>query len=112
MSQLTDGTIGELLGQLYVQKHFKPEAKARMDEMIANLIKAYEIRIKGLDWMGPETKEKALAKLYTFRPKVGYPEKWKTYDGLEDEPQYLLPKCAQRQPVGLQRHGKPARQAS
>ncbi|MDX5422833.1 MAG: M13 family metallopeptidase [Hymenobacteraceae bacterium] len=83
MSQLTDGTIGELLGQLYVAKHFKPEAKARMDEMIANLIKAYEIRIKGLDWMTPETKEKALAKLYTFRPKVGYPNKWETYEGLE-----------------------------
>ncbi|WP_299700301.1 M13 family metallopeptidase [uncultured Pontibacter sp.] len=83
MAQLTDGTIGELLGQLYVQKHFKPEAKARMDEMIANLIKAYEIRIKGLDWMTPETKEKALAKLYTFRPKVGYPEKWKTYQDLD-----------------------------
>ncbi|MDX5418065.1 MAG: M13 family metallopeptidase [Hymenobacteraceae bacterium] len=82
MSQLTDGTIGELLGQLYVEKHFKPEAKARMDEMIANLIKAYEIRIKGLDWMSAETKEKALAKLHTFRPKVGYPEKWKTYEGL------------------------------
>ncbi|WP_018477658.1 M13 family metallopeptidase [Pontibacter roseus] len=82
MSSLTDGTIGELLGQLYVAKHFKPEAKARMDEMIANLIKAYEIRIKGLDWMSAETKEKALAKLSTFRPKVGYPEKWKTYEGL------------------------------
>lgn len=83
MSSLTDGTIGELLGQLYVKKHFKPEAKARMDEMIANLIKAYEIRIKGLDWMSNETKEKALAKLHAFRPKVGYPDKWKTYDGLE-----------------------------
>ncbi|WP_255481304.1 M13 family metallopeptidase [Pontibacter sp. Tf4] len=82
MSQLTDGTIGELLGQLYVAKHFKPEAKARMDEMIANLIKAYEIRIKGLDWMSAETKEKALAKLHAFRPKVGYPNKWETYDGL------------------------------
>ncbi len=82
MSSLTDGTIGELLGQLYVAKHFKPEAKARMDEMIANLIKAYEIRIKGLDWMSAETKEKALAKLHAFRPKVGYPEKWKTYEGL------------------------------
>ncbi len=82
MSSLTDGTIGELLGQLYVAKHFKPEAKARMDEMIANLIKAYEIRIKGLDWMSAETKEKALAKLHAFRPKVGYPNKWETYDGL------------------------------
>ncbi len=82
MSSLTDGTIGELLGQLYVQKHFKPEAKARMDEMIDNLIKAYEIRIKNLDWMSAETKEKALAKLHAFTPKVGYPTKWKTYDGL------------------------------
>ncbi|MBC5774767.1 M13 family metallopeptidase [Pontibacter sp. KCTC 32443] len=82
MSSLTDGTIGELLGQLYVAKHFKPEAKARMDEMIANLIKAYEIRIKGLDWMSAETKEKALAKLHAFRPKVGYPNKWETYEGL------------------------------
>ncbi|MBJ6119195.1 M13 family metallopeptidase [Pontibacter sp. BT310] len=83
MSSLTDGTIGELLGQLYVEKHFKPEAKARMDEMIANLIKAYEIRIKGLDWMSAETKEKALAKLHAFRPKVGYPNKWETYEGLD-----------------------------
>ncbi|WP_241739060.1 M13 family metallopeptidase [Pontibacter beigongshangensis] len=82
MSSLTDGTIGELLGQLYVQKHFKPEAKARMDEMIENLIKAYEIRINNLDWMSAETKEKALAKLHAFTPKVGYPTKWKTYDGL------------------------------
>ena len=83
MSQLTDGTIGELLGQLYVEKHFKPEAKARMDEMIKNLVKAYEIRIKKLDWMSDVTKEKALAKLKTFNPKIGYPEKWRTYDGLE-----------------------------
>lgn len=82
MSQLTDRTIGELLGQLYVKEHFKPEAKARMNELIANLIKAYEIRINGLDWMSAETKEKALAKLHAFRPKVGYPDKWKDYEGL------------------------------
>nr|WP_240773463.1 M13 family metallopeptidase [Pontibacter sp. SGAir0037] len=82
MSSLTDNTIGELLGQLYVQKHFKPEAKARMDELISNLIKAYEIRINKLEWMSGETKEKALAKLHAFTPKVGYPSKWKTYEGL------------------------------
>ncbi|WP_439883549.1 M13 family metallopeptidase [Pontibacter sp. MBLB2868] len=82
MSSLTDGTIGELLGQLYVQKHFKPEAKARMNDMIANLIKAYEIRINNLEWMSDVTKEKALAKLHAFRPKVGYPDNWKNYDGL------------------------------
>lgn len=83
MSSLTDGTIGELLGQLYVEKHFKPAAKARMDEMIKNLIKAYEIRIKNLEWMSDVTKQKALDKLHAFTPKIGYPVKWKTYDGLE-----------------------------
>lgn len=83
MSSLTDGTIGELLGQLYVEKHFKPAAKARMDEMIKNLIKAYEIRIKGLDWMSDVTKQKALDKLHAFTPKIGYPVKWRTYDGLD-----------------------------
>lgn len=83
MSSLTDNTIGELLGQLYVEKHFKPAAKVRMDEMIKNLIKAYEIRIKKLDWMSDVTKQKALDKLHAFTPKIGYPSKWKTYDGLE-----------------------------
>jgi putative endopeptidase len=82
MSQLTDGTIGELLGQLYVAKYFKPEAKVRMTELISNLRKAFEIRIKNLDWMSAETKEKALAKLHAFIPKVGYPDKWRNYDGL------------------------------
>ncbi|WP_410896841.1 M13 family metallopeptidase [Pontibacter sp. E15-1] len=83
MSSLTDNNIGELLGQLYVQKHFKPEAKVRMQELISNLIKAYEIRINNLDWMSAETKEKALAKLHAFTPKIGYPDNWKSYDGLE-----------------------------
>ncbi|MGV3588139.1 MAG: M13 family metallopeptidase [Adhaeribacter sp.] len=83
MSSLTDGSIGELLGQLYVKKHFKPEAKARMEELISNLVKAYEIRIKNLDWMSPVTKEKALAKLHAFTPKIAYPNKWKNYEGLE-----------------------------
>ncbi len=83
MSSLTDNNIGELLGQLYVAKYFKPEAKARMDEMIKNLRSAFEIRIKNLDWMSPETKTKALEKLHAFRPKVGYPEKWKNYEGMK-----------------------------
>jgi len=83
MSSLTDGTIGELLGQLYVERYFKPEAKARMDAMIVNLRKAFEIRINGLEWMSPETKKKALEKLAAFRPKVGYTTKWETYTGLD-----------------------------
>lgn len=83
MSSLTDGTIGELLGQLYVKTYFKPEAKARMQEMIANLVKAFEIRIKNLDWMSEVTKQKALDKLHAFTPKIAYPDKWRNYDGLE-----------------------------
>jgi putative endopeptidase len=82
-SSLTDGTIGELLGQLYVEKYFKPEAKARMQKMIANLVKAYEIRIRQLDWMSEATKQKALDKLKTFNPKIAYPDHWKEYKGLE-----------------------------
>lgn len=77
-----DNSIGDLLGQLYVEKYFKPQAKARMQEMINNLIKAYEIRIRNLDWMSEVTKEKALAKLKAFTPKIAYPDKWKDYKGL------------------------------
>lgn len=82
MSSLTDGNIGELLGQLYVKEYFKPAAKARMAELVANLRKAFEVRIKDLDWMGDATKQKALAKLAAFRPKIGYPDKWENYEGL------------------------------
>ena len=83
MSSLTDGTVGDLLGQIYVKKHFKPEAKARMQELVSNLVKAYEIRIKNLDWMTDVTKQKALDKLHAFTPKIAYPDKWKEYQGLE-----------------------------
>ena len=83
MSTLTDGTIGELLGQLYVAKHFKPEAKERMKELLVNMRTAFANRINRLDWMSEPTKKKALDKLNAFTPKVGYPDKWKNYDGLE-----------------------------
>jgi putative endopeptidase len=77
-----DGTIGEAVGKLYVQKYFRPEAKERMVNLVENLRKAYAERIKQLDWMSPETKEEALKKLAGFRPKIGYPDKWKDYTGL------------------------------
>jgi putative endopeptidase len=83
MSTLTDGTIGELLGQLYVAKHFKPEAKERMKELLVNMRTAFANRINRLEWMSDLTKKKALDKLNAFTPKVGYPDKWKNYDGLE-----------------------------
>lgn len=86
ISSLTDGSIPDLLGELYVKDYFKPEAKARMAEMISNLRTAYARRIKNLDWMGDATKEKALAKLAAFRPKIGYPDKWRIYEGLVISP--------------------------
>jgi putative endopeptidase len=74
-----DGSIGELLGQMYVDKHFKPEAKKRMLDLVNNLQQTYAERIKRLDWMSDGTKQKALAKLNGFMKKIGYPDKWKDY---------------------------------
>ncbi len=81
--QAVNSTLGEVVGQVYVAKHFKPEAKARMEELVQNLIRAYEVSIKELDWMGEETKQKALEKLHAFTPKIGYPDKWKDYSKLD-----------------------------
>lgn len=74
-----DGSIGELLGQMYVDKKFKPEAKQRMKELVNNLQAAYAERIKRLDWMSEPTKLKAIAKLNGFTKKIGYPDTWKDY---------------------------------
>ena len=75
-----NGTLGEVVGKVYVKKHFPPEAKERMETLVANLLKAYEQSIKELDWMSADTKKEALDKLGKFTPKIGYPDKWKTYD--------------------------------
>ncbi|HLU18046.1 MAG TPA: M13 family metallopeptidase [Edaphocola sp.] len=78
-----NGAIGDQLGQLYVDAHFQPEAKEKMKTLVSNLQAAFEERIKGLDWMSDVTKEKALIKLNKFVKKIGYPDKWKDYSGLE-----------------------------
>ncbi len=78
-----NGNMGELLGQLYVEKHFTPAAKARMQEMIDNLVKAYHQSITELDWMSEETKQQALEKLSKFNSKIGYPDNWRDYSSLE-----------------------------
>jgi putative endopeptidase len=80
---LCNGAIGEAIGAEYVARHFPPEAKAQMDELVANLVEAYRISIGRLEWMGEDTRERALAKLDQFRPKVGYPVKWRDYSALE-----------------------------
>ena len=78
-----NGNLGEMLGKLYVEKHFKPEAKARMEALVANLRESYKVGIDKLEWMGPETKKLAQEKLARFRPKIGYPNKWRDYSKLE-----------------------------
>jgi endothelin-converting enzyme/putative endopeptidase len=78
-AESTDALLGEALGRKYVEKHFPPAAKARMQELVRNLLLAMGDTIRGLDWMGPQTKAKALEKLATFNPKIGYPERWKDY---------------------------------
>ncbi|MBD0778130.1 peptidase M13 [Maribacter sp. ANRC-HE7] len=75
-----NATLGEVVGKVYVKKHFPPEAKARMETLVDNLLKAYEVSIKDLDWMSEETKKEALEKLSKFTPKIGYPDTWKSYD--------------------------------
>ena len=79
----SDEVLGELTGKLYVERHFKPEAKARMEQLVKNLIKAYEISINELEWMTEDTKVAAQDKLSKFTPKIGYPDKWKDYSALE-----------------------------
>ncbi|HZR34746.1 MAG TPA: M13-type metalloendopeptidase [Nevskia sp.] len=80
---LVENSIGEGLGKLYVAKFFPPESKARMDELVKNLLAAYKADIDTLDWMGPETKKKAQEKLAKFTPKIGYPVKWRDYSALQ-----------------------------
>jgi len=84
-SNAVSGTLGEVVGKVYVKKHFPPEAKERMEELVHNLILAYEKSIKELDWMGEETKAQALDKLSKFTPKIGYPDEWRDYSALDIE---------------------------
>jgi len=80
---LVEAALGEAVGKVYVERHFPPEAKVAMDELVENLIEAYRESIRSLEWMTPETRERALAKLDAFTPKIGYPVKWKDYSSLE-----------------------------
>jgi len=85
-----NSVLGELLGRLYVAEHFKPEAKERMELLVENVIKGYEVAIKELEWMSEETKKSALEKLSKFTPKIGYPDEWKDYSALEIKPGDLV----------------------
>ena len=77
-----NGTLGEVVGKVYVAKYFPPDSKAQMKELVENLRGAFKDGIDGLEWMADETKEQAQYKLKKFNPKIGYPDKWETYEGL------------------------------
>jgi len=76
---LVENLMGDAVGKLYVERHFPPEHKARMDVLVANLREAYRVSITDLEWMTPATRERALAKLDKFTPKIGYPKRWRDY---------------------------------
>ncbi len=85
-----EGALGEAAGKLYVQQYFKPEAKARMDALVKNILAAYKIGIDSLEWMSPETRQQAQDKLAHFTVKIGYPDKWRDYSKLVIERNDLL----------------------
>ncbi len=80
--QLLDARLGHPLGKLYVAKYFSPEAKAKIEQLVSNLLKAYDADIRTIPWMTEATRQKALDKLHAFTPHVGYPDKWRDYSDL------------------------------
>ena len=80
--RLVNSELGELLGKSYVERHFPPESRQRIEQLIADLRTAFHESIEQLDWMTPETRAAAQAKLASFRSKIGYPEHWRDYSAL------------------------------
>jgi len=87
---LVEGSLGEAVGRIYVDRHFQPAAKVAMDELVANLVEAYRVSIHSLTWMGEETRGRAIDKLEKFTPKIGFPVKWRDYSSLEVDATDLL----------------------
>ena len=108
---LVNANLGEVIGKVYVSRHFPPEAKARMQELVGNLTKAYELSIRELEWMGEDTRLEALDKLAKFTPKIGYPDEWKDYSKLTVERDDLVGNVQRSAIVNyerdLERQGKP-----
>ncbi len=112
-AEATDDLLGEALGQKYVARYFPPAAKARVQEMVRNLLAAMGETIRGLDWMSDETRERALEKLATFNPKIGYPDKWKDYSRVLITRTSVLGRCRRgaavwraRQPLNDRQTGR------
>ena len=112
---IVNGTVGEVVGKVYVKKHFPPEAKERMLELVGNLISAYEKSISELNWMTDETRVQALDKLSKFTPKIGYPDEWRDYSALDIKADDLFGNLERASLAEydrqLQRHGGPVDRA-
>ena len=108
---VVEAALGEAVGQIYVERHFPPGHKARMETLVAHLIEAYRDSISSLAWMGEETKKEALKKLEAFRPKIGFPEKWIDYSAVVIDPSDLLGNVERAHDADVDRHldeiGKP-----
>jgi endothelin-converting enzyme/putative endopeptidase len=91
---LVEGSVGEAVGRIYVERHFPPGSKAMMDELVGNLLAAYRQSITALDWMSEETKQRAFEKLDMFRSKIGYPDTFRDYTSLDFTPDDLLTNVA------------------
>ena len=87
---LVEGAMGEAVGRAYVSRHFPPGAREQMDVLVENLREAYRQSIETLEWMGPDTRQRALDKLAKFTPKIGYPAKWRDYSSLTIDPADLM----------------------
>lgn len=87
---LVEGALGEAVGHIYVERHFPEAAKHAMDVLVANLVEAYRQSIEKLEWMGADTRARALDKLSKFTPKIGYPVKWRDYSSLEIDASDLI----------------------
>ncbi|HEV2569591.1 M13 family metallopeptidase [Sphingomonas sp.] len=83
---LVNAAMGEAVGELYVAKYFPPESKAKAEQLVKNLIAAFDVRLQKLDWMAPQTRQAAREKLAAFTYKIGYPDKWRDYSALEVRP--------------------------
>ncbi|MFJ3957798.1 M13 family metallopeptidase [Arthrobacter sp. NPDC090010] len=101
---VVEDALGEAIGELYVREHFPEGHKGRMQELVSHLVEAYRASITTLDWMGPETKEKALAKLDSFRTKIGYPDKWIDYSSIVIDPADLLGNVERAHEADVDRH--------
>jgi len=87
---VVEGSLGEAVGRIYVERHFPKDSKSHMDVLVANLIAAYRDSITTLEWMTPDTRARALEKLEKFTPKIGYPNKWRDYSKLEIDASDLM----------------------